>query len=46
MRNCLQSTSNFEGITGSLTCDEHGDCADPRISVSELQNGNYQRIWP
>ena len=46
LRDCLFSTTNFQGITGNLTCDQYGDCADPKISVSQLQNGEYVRIWP
>jgi branched-chain amino acid transport system substrate-binding protein len=46
MRTCLFATSGFSGITGTLTCDEYGDCADPKISVSQLNNGAYERIWP
>jgi branched-chain amino acid transport system substrate-binding protein len=46
MRDCLYSTSGFQGITGTLTCDQYGDCADPKISVSQLQGGEYVRIWP
>jgi branched-chain amino acid transport system substrate-binding protein len=46
LRECLYATENFDGITGNLTCDEYGDCADPKISVSQLQNGEYVRIWP
>lgn len=46
MRDCLGATQNFSGITGNLTCDQYGDCADPKISVSELQGGEYVRIWP
>jgi branched-chain amino acid transport system substrate-binding protein len=46
LRDCLFATSGFAGITGSLTCDEYGDCADPKISVSQLTNGEYVRIWP
>ena len=46
MRDCLYNTKGYVGITGTLTCDEHGDCADPKISVSQLQNGEYVRIWP
>ncbi|HLC01948.1 MAG TPA: branched-chain amino acid ABC transporter substrate-binding protein [Anaerolineales bacterium] len=46
MRDCLYATKNFTGITGLLTCDQYGDCADPKISVSELQAGEYVRIWP
>lgn len=46
MRSCLYKTSGFSGITGNLTCDQYGDCADPKISVSQLQGGEYVRIWP
>jgi len=46
LRSCLYSTSGYQGITGTLTCNEYGDCADPKISVSELENGEYTRIWP
>jgi branched-chain amino acid transport system substrate-binding protein len=50
LRDALFSTSGFEGITGSLTCDENGDCADARISVSQVVEGDdgleWERIWP
>jgi branched-chain amino acid transport system substrate-binding protein len=46
MRDCLYATTDFQGITGVLTCDEYGDCADPQISVSQLQDGEYVKIWP
>jgi branched-chain amino acid transport system substrate-binding protein len=46
LRDALFATKDFQGITGTLTCDEYGDCADPKISVSEVQNGEFVRIWP
>jgi len=46
LRDALYATSGMEGITGTLTCDEYGDCADPKISVSQVQNGEFVRIWP
>jgi len=46
MRDCLGATSGYQGITGTLTCDQYGDCADPKISISQLQSGEYVRIWP
>jgi branched-chain amino acid transport system substrate-binding protein len=46
LRDCLYATSGYEGITGTLTCDEYGDCADPRIAVHEIQDGEYVAIWP
>jgi branched-chain amino acid transport system substrate-binding protein len=38
LRDAVASTSGYEGITGTLTCDENGDCADPRIAVNEVQD--------
>ena len=50
LRDAFLSTSGFEGITGTLTCDETGDCADAKISVSEVVEGadglEFSRIWP
>jgi branched-chain amino acid transport system substrate-binding protein len=46
MRDCLYATTEFEGITGSLTCNEYGDCADAKIAVNQLQSGEYVPIWP
>lgn len=33
LRDAVASTSGFAGLTGSLTCDEFGDCADPKIDI-------------
>jgi branched-chain amino acid transport system substrate-binding protein len=47
LRDEFFATTDYEGITGSLTCDEYGDCADPKISVSLIgADGTYERIWP
>ena len=46
MRDCLGATSGYDGITGTLTCNEYGDCADPQITVSQLTAGEYEVIWP
>ena len=45
-RDSIFATSGFEGLTGTLTCDEFGDCADPNITVSEIIDGAYVVIWP
>lgn len=37
LRDAVAATSGYEGITGTLTCDETGDCADPQIAVNEVQ---------
>jgi branched-chain amino acid transport system substrate-binding protein len=51
LRDEFFSTTDYEGITGILTCDENGDCADPKISVSIIEGDaegvrTYSRIWP
>jgi len=46
LRDALYATKGFEGITGELNCDEYGDCAFPQISVSQVQSGEFVRIWP
>ncbi len=46
LRACLYNTSDYPGLTGSLTCTEFGDCADPKISISQLTQGQFKRIWP
>jgi branched-chain amino acid transport system substrate-binding protein len=46
LRDALYATSGFEGITGTLSCDEVGDCANPAIAVSQVQDGEFVRIWP
>jgi branched-chain amino acid transport system substrate-binding protein len=46
LRDAFFGISGYAGITGSLTCDENGDCADAKISVSEVVDGAFERIWP
>jgi len=50
LRTCLYEIEGFQGITGTLTCDQYGDCADPKISVSQLQDTDegmkYVPVWP
>jgi branched-chain amino acid transport system substrate-binding protein len=45
-RDAIYATSGFEGLTGNLTCDENGDCADPAIRVSTIQDDAYVVTWP
>lgn len=42
----LNGEVSFDGITGNITCEENGDCADPAISISQVQDGDFVRIWP
>ncbi|RLD00525.1 MAG: branched-chain amino acid ABC transporter substrate-binding protein [Chloroflexi bacterium] len=45
LRDALYATKDFAGVTGTLNCDEHGDCADPEIAVNQITNGEYMPLW-
>ena len=45
LRDAMYATADFEGITGTLTCDQYGDCADPRIAVNQITDGEYVPLW-
>lgn len=46
LRDAVAGTNGYVGITGTLTCDEYGDCADAKIAVSEVQDNAFVRVWP
>jgi branched-chain amino acid transport system substrate-binding protein len=44
LRDALYGTKNFKGLTGTLTCDKYGDCADPRIAVYQTTEENIKKL--
>ena len=38
LNEALHATQGFPGLTGALSCNQHGDCADPKIAVYECVN--------
>lgn len=55
LRDAIYATNGFQGITGTLTCNEFGDCADPAIGVYQVTqdiiddpdaNWPPDAIWP
>jgi branched-chain amino acid transport system substrate-binding protein len=46
LRDALYATEGFEGITGTLSCDELGECANPQISVVRVEDQEFVRVWP
>ncbi|MBI4639405.1 MAG: branched-chain amino acid ABC transporter substrate-binding protein [Candidatus Tectomicrobia bacterium] len=36
LRDALYATKNHKGLTGTLSCDEHGDCSDPAIAICKI----------
>ncbi|MDH4265930.1 MAG: branched-chain amino acid ABC transporter substrate-binding protein [Deltaproteobacteria bacterium] len=44
LRDALYATKNLKGLTGNLTCDKYGDCADPRIAVYKTTEENVKKL--
>ncbi|MCP4167492.1 MAG: branched-chain amino acid ABC transporter substrate-binding protein, partial [Chloroflexi bacterium] len=44
LRDALFATAGMEGITGTITCNEYGDCADPQIVINQIQGGEYMPV--
>ena len=44
LRDALYSTKNHKGLTGNLTCDQYGDCADPAIAVYKQTKQNIRAL--
>jgi branched-chain amino acid transport system substrate-binding protein len=38
VRDALYATSGYQGLTGSLTCDQYGDCGVARFQVVRLDD--------
>jgi branched-chain amino acid transport system substrate-binding protein len=38
LRNTLYATRGYQGVTGTLTCDEFGDCAIPVFNILRLDD--------
>ena len=44
LTDALYATKNFKGLTGNLTCDKYGDCADPRIAIYKTSAENTKNL--
>ncbi len=40
----LYATKNLKGLTGNITCDKYGDCADPKIAVYKTTPDNVKKL--
>jgi branched-chain amino acid transport system substrate-binding protein len=44
LTDALYATRNLKGLTGNLTCDKYGDCADPRIAIYKTSAENTKNL--
>ena len=41
----IRGLTDYAGLTGTLTCDEFGDCGSEEVSVAQLQAGVFTEVW-
>ena len=55
LRDTLFATENFRGLTGTLTCNQYGDCGAPHIAIYQVVStdpaswnpgANPRKIYP
>jgi branched-chain amino acid transport system substrate-binding protein len=46
MRDAILKVRGVSGLSGLLTCSEFGDCAEPKIAMFQIQNGDFTPIYP
>lgn len=46
LRDAIYATENHEGVTGTLTCGEFGDCGAPVIAVYQITAREVGGEWP
>ena len=44
LRDALYTTTKMQGLTGTITCDQYGDCADPKIAVYQTSEDNVKQL--
>jgi len=42
LRDALYATKGMKGLTGTINCDQYGDCADPKIAVYQTAEENVK----
>jgi branched-chain amino acid transport system substrate-binding protein len=44
LRDALYATKNLKGLTGTLNCNQYGDCADPKIAIYKTAPENVKNL--
>jgi len=44
LRDAIYATKGFKGLTGTITCDKYGDCADPKIAIYKTAAENVKNL--
>jgi branched-chain amino acid transport system substrate-binding protein len=44
LRDALYATKGFKGLTGTISCSQYGDCADPKIAIYKTAEENVKNL--
>ncbi len=44
LRDALYATKNMKGLTGTISCNQYGDCADPKIGIYKTTEENVKKL--
>jgi branched-chain amino acid transport system substrate-binding protein len=44
LRDAMLATKDYKGLTGNLTCNKYGDCADPKIGIYRTTAENVKNL--
>lgn len=44
LRDTLYATKGMKGLTGTINCDQYGDCADPKIAIYQTTADNVKNL--
>ena len=45
IRAYVAGLTDYDGLTGTLTCDEFGDCGSPFVSIAQLKDGVFESVY-
>ena len=45
IRAYVAGLTDYDGMTGTLTCDEFGDCGSPYVSIAQLEEGVFVSVY-
>lgn len=45
LRQYVADLTDYPGLTGTLTCNENGDCGSEFVSVAQVVDGAFSEVW-
>ncbi len=45
LREWISNLTDYEGLTGTLSCDENGDCGAEDVSIAQVVDGEFSEVW-